>query len=105
MQDAVEVLEGHKYFPTVINSDVASAITVAIKRVFGPNYMRGMCCIYTIINVDKKIDKIRDEEIEIDLREGLKLLQIVSSEKLVPNGTWFLVCPGVIDERILQLRD
>ena len=61
-------------------ADGASAIIVAIGRIFGTNCLRGMCWAHTVRNVDKEIDNIADKGAQSDVSEGVRLLQLASSE-------------------------
>ena len=58
----------------------ASAIIVAIRRVFGTNFLKVVCWAHTIRNVDKEIDKIAGKGAQTNIREGVGLLELASSK-------------------------
>ena len=59
-------------------ADDASAITVAIRRVFGTSCLRVVCWAHTIGNVDKEIDKIGSKGAQTNIREGVSVVMCVS---------------------------
>ena len=105
LQQAVEKVAGHKYCPSLVMADAAPAITVAVRRVFGPTCKRGMCWAHTIRNVDKEIDRIPNKEYQDILREDIRLLQLAPAQADFQQATtlWYNWLSG--REDLLQFRD
>ena len=105
LQQTVEKITGHKYCPSVVMADGASAITVAVRRIFGTNCLRGMCWAHTIRNVDKEIDKIADKGAQTEVREGVRLLQLASSENQFQMAASLWYDWLSVREHLLPFRD
>ena len=105
LQQTVEKIIGHKYCPNVVMADGASAVIVTIKRVFGTNCLRGMCWAHTIRNVDEEIDKIANKGVQTDVKEGVRLLQLASSENQFQMAASLWYDWLFVREHLLPFRD
>ncbi len=110
VKNIIVKIHGTTYSPQYLIGDASPAIIKGFEAVFGEGFIRIMCWVLAIMNMDRKMSKIADKKKHAEIRQDIVSLQLAISDGCFQHAMRLFKnkwanCNGQIDEFLTYMQE